>query len=111
MFEPSGELKYEVFVPAYVWRLYKSLPSRSSEYTEEQRRALDEYQTLEKAASNYCSYKWGAIQRIGCYCCYGDGPNLSTTVEEIVDSSGYEELNSAVIKCYIDFDFDADEYR
>lgn len=107
-----SELKYEVFVDSYTWRTWKSITSHDpNKWTKEQQEADENIRLLERAAENYCEYKYGAIRRIGCYCCYGDGPNLELRHEEIKDESGFEELNSAVIQCYIDFNFEASDYR
>lgn len=45
-----------------------------------------------------------AIYRIGCYCCYGDGPNIEIEYDD-------SDEKYFIINYYIDFDFNANEYR
>jgi hypothetical protein len=45
-----------------------------------------------------------AIQRVGCYCCYGDGPDLTCNLSK--DDNG-----NFVMTYVVNFDFDASEYR
>jgi hypothetical protein len=45
-----------------------------------------------------------AVNRVGCYCCYGDGPNLDIKIETL-DNGDLEIIYE------VDFDFDASDYR
>lgn len=58
----------------------------------------------EAAAVAYCRRKYPeAIHRVGCYCCYGDGPDLDINYV-------WQEDGSCIIECDIDFDFSLEDY-
>jgi hypothetical protein len=61
------------------------------------------FQIIEKMfnqAKEYCQkYYPEAVERIGCYCCYGDGPDL-----EFIWLPKQED-GTMVLECHVDFDF------
>lgn len=44
-----------------------------------------------------------AIRRVGCYCCYGDGPDLNSSSEQLPNGD-------LVLKFSVNFDFDRSDY-
>lgn len=62
------------------------------------------YRREHKAAEEYVSKNHpGAVYRIGCYCCYGDGPDVDfVTVTD--DDGGY------TIETWINYDFNLEDH-
>lgn len=103
----SDSIEYEVLIPSRVWNKYKTIKSYD-DMTQDQRIAYDAYRTILDAGLEYCREKWGAVHRVGCMCCYGDGPDLNYQVNECKDRYGYSD--QAYIKFTIDMDFNLEDH-
>jgi hypothetical protein len=92
---PLGDVNDHVKYPSY------------GDYLDKYRETL-ESQVIErelKMARAYCDKKYPeAVRRVGCYCCYPDGPDL-----EIMMPSKQAD-GSMVIECYVDYDFKKSDY-